>query len=581
MKRDIINLFLIITLVFLAILLATTFLIREEFIFRYILYFSADKIVKATTIEAVKAEIKLILVLLLSANILFLVLLRIRSTTVKKKGFVHSRTESIIGFIDNKKIVRLSITFLFIYFIGMCLFLVLNNDIGSDEGLYISSVQNFYKEGKFNLPRYEYICLLNQLVYYPFILIRQFTGFTKGSLRIVALFYSTGLLLFLLFLFRRYYSLKRYVVLLLLLVSSSILMFLSSSGYGEIAAFFSFLLAVFFWTNGRNLHTRTLIPAVFFALAALTKLQLLPFIIALGVIFIFIKRERAKENIALLIYTCLLWITGALIFGFLQGYNLSDIGRMFWVLGSSSGQMIGHLSIFNRLNYLNAFANALNLMVSSVVVFYYFRNFRRVSLFEKTLFTFSLLVFLWWLIFYPGFSVRNVVYSIITFYILFSIILRDLIGWIRNSDKKVYFVGTIILFLTLNFVNGTIRNIRLSNKGISDEFLFASIGYETFSAKGLRSSQEDFFDFVNEKLDPGRGIYFISVDYNKDIFTEKEFRSIKHGTENLSLPVGSYFILTYIDYKHDYIWDDLVVYLNNNANLIFKENFYEVYEITD
>ena len=92
-------------------------------------------------------------------------------------------------------------------------------------------------------------------------------------------------------------------------------------------------------------------------------------------------------------------------------------------------------------------------------------------------------------------------------------------------------------------------------------------------------SQEEFFQYINDELEPESDVYYISVDYYKYIFTEKEFISLERNAKHLELPKGSYFILTYIDYKVDYVWNELIVYLNNNADLVFRKDFYEIHRI--
>ena len=89
----------------------------------------------------------------------------------------------------------------------------------------------------------------------------------------------------------------------------------------------------------------------------------------------------------------------------------------------------------------------------------------------------------------------------------------------------------------------------------------------------------EFFDYINERLDSESEIFYIGVDYYKYLFSAREFTAIGDNAKHLALPKDSYFLLTYIDYKNDYICDDLLIYLSNNADLVFKRNFYEIYRI--
>jgi hypothetical protein len=370
-----------------------------------------------------------------------------------------------------------------------------------------------------------------------------------------------------------------YTFLVALLFTDKSFIFVSSSGFGEIAACLCLVAGIYFWTKSKNSHN-VLTAALFFALAGLTKLQILPFVYVVTFLFIILQEEKRRENLLLLVYVSVIWLVGEFFYAFIQGYDLAAIGRSFWRLASETSAMAEALPVFYRLAHVNAFFVSFNMILISIVVVYYFKNFRRVVLFEKTAFLFLVLMSLWWVFFFVAMNVRNLIYVTVINYMLLSIVFdQSRVGIGVAARRLVYSI--IGLFLVINFAHTTIYSIRLVNKGFSDEFNFALLGYETFAVRDLNSGQRDFFEYVNKRIPSESDIYYISEDYYRYIFTEREFIAMSADTVVLTLPKNSYFILTYIDYKNDYVTDGLLSYLHNEAELVFKKNFYEVYRVVE
>ncbi len=582
MKKNNIIKILFCFFILIIILLILSISIEKDFILESALYFSKDKVIKPTTIDFVRSKIKKILILLFFVNISLILILKFKRSIelIVSKFYAQLQLlnwERIYNLLKKKKFIIFLIGLCLIIFIGTCLFLTFNNDVGADEGYYISSVKSFYTEGKFSFPSRESPSLFLQLIYYPFLLIKPFTSFSIYSLRIVVLIYSLILLLFLMYLINNKYSLECFLIFLILFISDRSIIFVASSGFGEIPAFLPFVIAIFLWTKKQE-KKYTFFIALLFALAASTKLQLLFFILILIIGSILFRNKDIKRNVNLLFYTILLWFFVVFFWGIIQGYQIDDIGRTFWRLSSSSSQMLHNIPLSNRLAHINSFFSTFNLVIFSIIIFYYLINYKKVTLFEKTIFIFSCIVTSWWIFSYFAISTRNLTYSIIINYILLSIIITNIIKKEKRINKKMYFSGFVVFFLIINFLNTTVFIYRLTIKGISDEFIFSINGYETFSKKDLKSEQEDFFRFINKNIPQNEKIFSISTGYYESVFTDKKFLTVNQKRKIL-LPKGSYVIITYIAYKNDHVGDDLMRYLNNNAELVYKKNYYEIYKI--
>jgi hypothetical protein len=558
-------------------------MVDNNAILQYVRHFSRDQIVNASTVNAVRQKAITILAFLLFVDLIAMIITRIDIKSIINRFYKILdclRIDRALAFVGRPAVRTVLIFALVGYFLVTCLSLIYRNDVGVDEGLYISSVKYFYEAGKFNLPWRDYAELALHLAYYPYLLLKPLVGFSVYSLRIMSLTYSVILLMLLGYYVRKFYSTGVYLLLLAFLVTDPAFIYISSSGYGEIPALVSFLVGVFFLTDIRK-NNHPIIPAVFLALAGLTKLQLLPFIIFVLCLLAVFKANRRGNILVTVVSTCLFWVAGEFIFAFLQGYDVVAISTSFWRLLNESSALAESLPIMYRLAHVNAFFGASNIIIVSIIYYYYLRNFKNSPLIEKTLFAFALLLAIWWTFFFVAMSIRNLIYVLVINYVLVSIVIGRSVKRMDNARRLEIMYGMIAVFFCLVFVNTTIFNVRLANKGISDEFDYAISGYETFSRRGIESAQREFFVQINTKCDPEIPIYYISQDYYKYIFTDKTFHSVRRNMEDPMLPKGAYFILTYIDYKNDYVWDGLLVYLDDRADLVFKNHWYEIYKVND
>ena len=571
--------------IFLIICIAGIYNISDNLIYRMLLPWSPDGIIKDSTLIAVRffliKSIAIVLLGYLVCAIIYVTDKNKLSSTIKS---IWERIHFYLSMINYSYLKILVLVLIITIFLGISFYSTYNLDVGADEGGQLSRIKGFYDYGKFQQPN-----MLDrpswhlQLTYYPYFILKHILPFSIYPARLITLFYSLLLLLVVGRIVTIKYGLNACIITIILLISDVGFVFLSSSAYGEIGAVLFLFMAIYLRTRNNLGKKRIFLSALFFAIAGLNKLQVLPYIFFVNLLFILFQPTHKRENIFILFHFVLFWFLGVFIFAFLQGYDLSQITYGFWRISHASSEMIHPLPLLRRLAQLSHFDSITNLLLVCVIVSYYVVNFTKVNTFEKALFGFSMINTFSWLFGFGAFSTRNLLYAIIINCILISIIALRTLDFSKKSRAGFSaIVWVIVLFLSFNFADGTLTSVRLANIGISDEINFANAGYATYSRKEIdKSQQKEFFDFINLKMDSRSNIYGISVDYFWKTYTDRTFTPVPHNIANFSfIEDGAYFVMTYIDYKNDYVWNDLVVYLNNNAELIFKKNFYEIYKIT-
>ena len=217
-----------------------------------------------------------------------------------------------------------------------------------------------------------------------------------------------------------------------------------------------------------------------------------------------------------------------------------------------------------------------------IVIIYYLKNFRQLNDFEKFLLLFISVNTVWWIFFYYSISPRNAIYGMVFLCILGATAITKILSNINGIQKKVAIVF-LTLFLGVYVINGVVFANIESKIGISDEFLLASLGYREPFGDGkniITSGQKQFYSYINTQTPVSAKIYWVSVLYNKDLFTAREIKNISLDSLKAgALSNGDYFILTFIDYKDRFIDDSALVYLNKNASLLFKQNYWEIYQM--
>lgn len=570
--------------IFLIICIIGIYNISDNLIYRMLLPWSPDGIIKDSTLSAVR------FFLIKSISIVLLGYLACAIIYVTDKNKLSSTVKSICEKINfhfskiNYGYLKILILVLIVtVFLGISFYTIYNLDVGSDEGATSSCIKEFYDYGKFERPYLlDKPSLGLELIFYPYFILKHILPFSIYPARLITLFYSLILLLAVGRIVTVKYGINACIITIILLISDVGFVFLSSSAYGEIGAFLFLFLAIYLRTRNDLGKKETFLSALFFAIAGLNKLQLLPYIFIINLLFLLFQKTKTRSNFLILIYFVLFWFAGIFGFDFLQGYNLKSIAESLWELSHASSQMIHPLPLLRRLAQLSHFSRISNLLLVCVIVSYYVVNFKKVNTFEKALFGFSMINTFSWLFGFGAISTRTLLYAIIINYILISIITIRILDFSKNNRVRYsVIVGVVILFLSVNFVNGTLTSVRLANIGISDEINFANAGYATFSRKEIdRLQQKEFFDFINLKMDSQSKIYGIGGGYFWKTYTDKVVNSVPYNIADFSfIEDGSYLVLTYIGYKNDYVWDDLLIYLNNNAELVFKKNFYEIYKI--
>lgn len=581
LKRINISRFFIFTLPIWFLNLIVIKLLPSGFYYKIALYFSDDKIINPGVIERLINHIFKFNIGLAFAHIFITLYLLINFKSIYYS--IADKFEKFADYINiNKSNVVFAISLIFLSYTILSIFYIVNVDVGADEGYYISSIKNFYQNGYFGLEQNNFAEFRNQGLLYPFFGLKFVVNFNIYLPRILNIVYSLAFLIILLFYFYKNYSIKIYLVFLLLLVFDRTYFFVASSAFIEPSAMLFLFTGAYFYfiKNKENLS----IP--FFALAGLSKLQIMP-ILLISFLFIAVfneneKSEKGKE-IIFLSKIILLWIVGAVIFTFLQGYDFRDIILSLFRISHSSGEIVYSLPFFNRLSHFNNFFNLFNVTIFSFVLCYYIKNFKKIKPFERFLFIFAVFNITWWILSFYSISPRHVIYGVVINYFLFSIAVYRIYKSIAQTELKNILIGFLSLFLIFNFLNNFVFHAIQIRTGISDEILLAINGYrEPFGdcKDAIKSGQKKFYDFINDNL-KGEKNYCIAAGCNKVLFTNIEF---KHPPKNFikdnTIPKGSYFLLTFIDYKNKYVTDELEIFLNNNAELIFKKNFYEIYKIT-
>jgi len=246
----------------------------------------------------------------------------------------------------------------------------------------------------------------------------------------------------------------------------------------------------------------------------------------------------------------------------------------------ASGQMFGELDSVLRLSRLNYLFNIQSLVIYAVIIAYFIFNYKRTSKFEKFLFFFSVLISLLWITSLQAISTRNVYYAVYLNYFLLSIIIYNIYAEIKQINLQRYMCGTVVLLLIFNLAAGATQNLRLIKKGIMDEYQYTNAGFETFNRGTIeKSAQREFSEYINSHL-MDEELYSVGVDFYWYTFTDKKYISVDKNALN-EIRTGSYFILTYIDYKNQYITDELEIFLHNNSEIIYKNGYWEIYKITE
>jgi len=578
-KKNTIFWIIIVALLFIASL-ALIHSLSNDFYTKLISYFSVDQSFKISkNINAIKS-------LLIKFSIVgFIVTIVILFSNAINFSGVKFRHIGVIDkikpfFIKNKKLLsRTLIAFLLIYLIFSSLALIFNVDVGADEGGQISRIKGFYDNGKFQQPyALDQMSWMLHLVYIPFLLLKYIIPFSIPAVRIVVLIWSLLLILVSYKILAKLGYRKAFPFLLILLVSDIGFIYLSSSAYGELGAVLFLLLGTFFRTEKELNHRNVFFSALFFAIAGTQKMQLLPFIFIVNLIYLLIT-DKKRKNFLLLFYFMGIWFAENIVFAIIQGFSLSEIGRGFWTIFGASGQMFGELDLILRLSRLNYLFNIQSLVIYAVIIAYFTFNYKRTSKFEKFLFLFSVLISLLWITSLQAISTRNVYYAIYLNYFLLSIIIYNIYTEIKQINLKRYVYSTVVLIFIFNLAAGATQNIRLIKKGIMDEYQYVNTGFETFNRITIeKSAQREFFEYINSHL-MDEELYSVGVDYYWYTFTDKKYISVDKNVLN-EIRTGSYFVLTYIDYKNQFVTDKLEVFLHNNSEIIYKNGHWEIYKIT-
>lgn len=579
-KKNTIFGFIIIILLFI-ITLVLIYSLSDSFYTKVISYFSVDQSFK--TVQNINAIKSLLIKFLLSG---FIVSIAVLLSNVVDLSEIKSRYLGVIDkiksfFIKNKNLLsRTLIAFLLIYLIFSSLALIFNVDVGADEGGQISKIKGFYDYGKFQQPYLlDRMSWMLHLVYIPFLLLKYIIPFSIPAIRIVALIWSLLLIWCSYKILTKLGYRKSFPFLFILLASDIGFIYLSSSAYGELGATLFLVLGTYFRTEKELNHRNVFLSALFFAIAGIQKIQLLPFIFIVNLIYLLITDKKWK-NFLLLFYLISIWFIENIGFSVMQGFSLSEIGRGFWAIFGASGQMFGKLDLILRLSRINYLFNIQSLVIYAVIITYFIFNYKRTSKFEKFLFSFSILISLLWITSLQAISTRNVYYAIYLNYFLLSIIIYNIYTEINQINLKRYVFSTVVLLLIFNLAAGATQNLRLIKKGIMDEYQYTNAGFETFNRGTIeKSAQREFFEYINSHL-MDEELYSVGVNFYWYTFTDKKYISVDKNALN-EIRTGSYFILTYIDYKNQYITDELEIFLHNNSEIIYKNGYWEIYKIIE
>jgi hypothetical protein len=451
-------------------------------------------------------------------------------------------------------------------------------DIGTDEGFYMVLVKNFYD--------FKSAITSNQLLIYPFYLLREFIPFTIYSPRVVNFIYSLLLISSGLFFIRKIngsFSVASLVFIAVLTTNASYV-FVGSSAFAEIPATIALFFGFYFWSQVEKGTKYLLFSFVLFALAGVTKFQIMPILLLTLIIVALLDNKLKYRSFLSLLFVIFLWAFGTTLFYFSMGGTLRGILSMYFTLSGSISQVASSTDLTYRFSKINGFNTLLNICIYAPVLIYYLNKFRRYSLFEKILFIFFILNLSWWIFSFFSITPRNLIYAIYIGMLLFSIVTARYINRIMKDDYSIFYkiALPVIILLTLNII--AFVNVEASRK-ISDETLFALNGQrEPFGdgSKRIYSGQSEFYTYINNSIPDTAKIYWISMPYNNLLFTSKSICNISiDSVISNTLPSGSYFLLSYIDYKNCYVSDSLYCFLNHHSKIVFKKNYWEIYKLVD
>jgi hypothetical protein len=461
-------------------------------------------------------KVNLIGVIIILLTFIYLAFNAIQALTRIKNYLVYLLHKSLRAFN-----IKLLFFLCFFYYIVITVIGIVNYDLGIDEVSYIVYAKSFYH---FLLPYCTtngtmlggQLYLIDNFAMLPFyILSALFFVFNPSEVWQYKFFVSIlsflSIYVICYILFKRY-NFKWSAFFLFLLIIQPGFGFVQTSFFGEIVECAFFFMAVYIWLKNDEKQLNKIdivIISLLFALTAQTKMQILPSLTAAFVIFYFY--DRSKKSIPILFLTILFYFVIAFIRTIpALVYHISSIAYIikYWYLTIlSSGT-----DILTKIIQIQLFNHFFPLLFFSMI--FYFAYFIIKKPFEKFIYIFTLVYFIWYIFSFPFVTYRHLIIGLVPALFLATYTLFGLSELLQ--DKKIFHTNTAKL-VTVFFI------ALLLTWGFSVNFIYAYIGYN---------------DGVQFDLDGTKSLFLHSFTHDD---TQKLFyREIKNKiSENDSIYIGS------------------------------------------
>jgi len=478
-----------------------------------------------------------------------------------------------------------------LYIIVLFVLAIKNFDLGTDEACYVVYAKAFCSYGfpfgtingdLFQIDYYSY------LPHYLFtFLFSLFNADSVWHFKFLSTLLSLVSIASIFFIIKKIYGFNTSVLFLLFFTVQPGFGYISSSFFGEVTQTALIFLAAYFWLikNEKVTNKTVLLTGFIFALAIHTKIQsLIPVVVCL-ILYIFMDRSKKSALVLLssLAFTFLIASIRLIPVMLYEPSFVSGIPR-FWFLFLQSQSKNNIIELSARIVLFNKF---LPIFLFSIITAVF--AFRLKSAFEKFLYSYALIVILWWIFSYHLSNYRLIFMGLIPLMFLMALLVT---GWFKEFSDRSDITKPGTAYLTSFCI------LLLCWWGFSTNLVYACIGYNDgvqFDLDGSKSvnfsqlvydnSQKKFYDNVLISVEPSDSIYVLSG--GTQIFVPQYYlgsrRVFDFGALKSRVVSGAIPKFVIIDRTGYPLGLDegykMIDSLNVHRKLVLKEGEFELYSI--
>lgn len=527
--------------------------------------------------------------LILLGIIALLFLLAVKYSRLKSvKKLIRSFEELTLNILTIKFLLGIILIYLCVLFY----LAVSRYDLGTDEAIYPLYAKHFWTSGFAFSIHNTRIYIVDNFTMLP-VYIASVFNFIFGLTAV----WHFKLLISILSLISIYIisriSLKLYksaaaVLFIFFLIVQPGFGFVASSFFGEIVQGAFFFPAVYLWLkDDSHLHTKKiLLISLLFALSIQTKFQVIQVIVLSLLIFHFIDNKRRALTILLFTIAIVFALAVIRLVPALLHDKHSIVPYMrFWADQLGRYTTADYLFYIDRAHFFNRFLPVIFLPFLLIGIFIWTK-----SPIEKFLSLFTLLFFLWWILYFKLSNYRVVFIGIIPLCFLLSAFANDYFSRALEAGKKsrrslVYMSSAFVIVLMLY---GFSQNLIYAAVGNNDavQFDLDETKSRLFTPVKWDNSQKEFYKEAEAMLQNADSIYIPSggmacfvpqfylgenriFDYASLVSSLKETDNTKYVIiDRTAFPLGL---------GEGYRKINL---LNVNKKLLFKKGEYELYTVS-